>query len=48
MECDYCTDDAIGYDEDGYPTCGHSGCTPSVRPIGVIETNYDDDAGKED
>lgn len=47
MECDYCTDDAIGLDEHERPTCGSADCEPIESPLpDIIEVS--DDEGDED
>jgi hypothetical protein len=47
MNCEYCTDEAIGYDEDGNATCGT--CTPSERPLPlIIEVSGDDEEDEPD
>lgn len=46
VPCEYCTDEAIGLDEDGEKTCGNSTtCTESIRPLDVsaYEVSNDDD-----
>lgn len=44
MQCEYCTAEAVGLDEDGDPTCNSWICTPAVQPLpSVIEISDDDD-----
>lgn len=33
VTCDYCSDDAIGFDEEERPTCGGSRCALVVRAL---------------
>ena len=33
MQCDYCSSEAVGVDEDGAPTCGDFRCMPVVDPL---------------
>jgi len=45
ISCAYCTDDAVGYDEENAPTCGSAAhCTVAVRPMpAIIEVSSCDD-----
>lgn len=46
MDCDYCTDSAVGMDEDDCPSCGV--CVPVVCPLPkVVETSGDDNESDE-
>lgn len=49
VQCTYCTDIAVGIDEDGQFTCGASHCMPAVRELPrVIEVSDDDESTSED
>lgn len=44
--CAFCTDPAIGIDEDGELTCGAESCSPVERLLpagGIIEASGEDD-----
>lgn len=44
MNCSYCSDSAVGYDEDDAPTCGDAAiCSAAVRPLGIVEVSSDSD-----
>lgn len=48
IACAYCSLDAIGYDNEGEPTCGGDDCEPATEPLPrVIEASCDDDADAE-
>ena len=50
IECVYCSDDAVGLDEDGAPTCGDAEtCMPVVNPLpAVIEQSCDDGSDEDE
>jgi hypothetical protein len=48
-KCAYCSDFAIGYDEDDALTCGDAAtCMRSVKPIGIVEMSSDEDDGDDE
>lgn len=42
-DCAYCSDEAVGIDDEGEYTCGSTHCTPVVQPLpDVMEVSGDD------
>lgn len=43
-KCEFCSDEAVGYDEEDLPTCGDATtCTKAVAPLGVVEVSSGDE-----